>query len=96
MASKLIGEVLHAVGVRLRVTGAGDLQLFLRSLDNVRNTQLVSHPMAATTNVEPTILANFTEQRIQLELKTTEIDETFMISRIVVFVKQVAEGYPIV
>jgi hypothetical protein len=50
--------------------------------------------MSATTNREPTVIANFQEQRIQLELGTTEIDETFTISRIVVFVKPIAEGYP--
>ena len=96
MGSKLIGEILHCVAVRMRVVGSGNLQLFLRSLDDVRNVQLVSHVMAATTNVEPTILANFTEQRMQLEVRTTEINETFTISRIVIFVKPIAEGYPIV
>lgn len=95
MARGSVGEILHAVAVRMRVVGSGNLQIFLRSLDNIRNTQLTSHPMIATTNIEPTILANFQEQRIQLEIKTTLIDETFTISRIVVFVKPIAEGYPI-
>lgn len=90
----LAGEILHAAAVRLRVTGSGNLNLYLRSLDNVRNVQLTNIPMSATTNREPTVIANFQEQRIQLELGTTEIDETFTISRIVVFVKPIAEGYP--
>lgn len=91
-----VGEILHVVAVRLRVTGSGSLQYFLRSLDNTRSIQLTSHVMAATTNIEPTTLANFNEQRVQLELKTTLIDETFLISRIIIFVKPVATGYPIV
>lgn len=95
MARGSVGQILHAVAVRMRVVGSGNLQIFLRSLDNVRSTQLTNHPMAATTNIEPTILANFQEQRIQLEIKTTLINETFTISRIVVFVKTIAEGYPI-
>lgn len=95
MARGSVGKILHAVAVRMRVVGSGNLQIFLRSLDDVRNVQLTSHPMATTTNIEPTILANFQEQRIQLELKTTLINEIFTISRIVIFVKPVAEGYPI-
>lgn len=90
-----VGEVLHVVAVRLRVTGSGNLQYFLRSLDNVRNVQLTNHVMVASSNIEPTILANFNEQRVQLELRTTVIDENFVISKIVIFVKSVATGYPI-
>jgi hypothetical protein len=93
--NSLIGEILHTVAVRLRVTGSGNLQLFLRSMDDIRNTQLVSQVMTATTNIEPTILANFEDQRTQLELKTTEINEVFIVSRIVVFVKATRSGYPI-
>ena len=95
MGKSSVGEILHAVAIRLRVTGTGNLQSFLRSLDNVNNVQLANHPMTSTTNIEPTLLADFTEQRIQLELRTVLIEEGFTISRIVVFVKPVADGYPI-
>lgn len=91
----LIGEILHTTAVRLRATGAGNLQLFLRSLDDVNNVQLSNIPLSSTTNREPTVLANFNEQRVQLEIRTSAIDETFTISRIIIFVKPVAEGYPI-
>lgn len=91
----LSGEILHCVAVRYRLTGSGNFQTFLRSLDDVENVQLANIAMQATTNREPTILANFEEQRIQLEGKTTAIDETFTISRITIFVKPIAEGYPI-
>jgi hypothetical protein len=93
--STFAGEILHTVGVRYRVTGSGNLQTFLRSLDDVRNVQLANISMSATTNREPTILANFQEQRVQLELKTTVMNEVFTISKIVLFVKPVAETYPI-
>lgn len=96
MANKLIGEILHTVAIRMRVTGNGNLQSYLRSLDNINNVQLKNHPMSLLTNREPTILTNFSDQRIQLELKTTVIDETFFVSRIIIFVKPVAEGYPII
>lgn len=88
------GEVLHFNAVRLRVTGSGSLLLYLNSLDEVKVSQLPSITMAASTNIEPVSLANFTDQRAQIEFKTTEINETFSISRMVIFVRPTATGYP--
>lgn len=88
------GNILHAGAVRLRVTGSGNLVLHLRSLQDVNNEQLASLVMEASTNVEPVQLANFTDQRIQLEGKTVDIDETFSISKIVIFAKITAASYP--
>lgn len=51
-------------------------------------------PMAISTNREPLILGNFTEQRACFEFRTTELDETFKIGKIVLYVKVVATGYP--
>lgn len=90
------GDVLHCNAVRLRVIGSGNLLPSLWSLDNVRNVDLFPHPMSYTTNREPIVLANFNEQRIQLKVMTTQINETFMITKMVIFVKPVAEGYPVV
>ncbi len=50
--------------------------------------------MVAATNKEPTVLANFIDQYGQLEIKTTNINETFEVSKIVIFVKPVSTGYP--
>jgi hypothetical protein len=88
------GDVLHCTAVRYRLNGSGDLQTYLRSYDNVESVQLADISMATITNKEPTILANFQQQAIQLEFKTTEIDEVFTISKIVVYVKPVATGFP--
>lgn len=79
----------------MRVTGSGNLDLYLNSLDtSSHTTQLTSVAMQSTTNREPVILSNFIDQRAQLEGKTTVINDTFTISRIYVFIKPVAEGYP--
>lgn len=43
---------------------------------------------------EPQRLANFTNQRVQFELKTTEINEYFIINRIIVFAKPIWSEYP--
>lgn len=92
--SSFVGELLHFHVVRMRVNGSGDLQLFLRSLDDVHNVQLTDIPMATLTNREPTVLANFIDQRGQLELKTTLINEVFTISKIIIFIRPVSTGYP--
>lgn len=78
----------------MRITGEGNLNLFLRSLDDVNSVQLTSIPMLVSTNREPTVLANFIDQRGQLELRTMLIDEVFSISKIVIFVKPISTSYP--
>lgn len=93
--NSFVGELIHAVAIRMRAVGSGNLQSFLRSLDNTNNVQLRNHTLISSTNIEPTILSNFVDQRIQLELRTTAINETFTVSRIVIFIKPVAQGYPI-
>lgn len=84
----------HIVGVRLRVTGFGNLQLTLSDFDEVQAQQLADIPMQTLTRIEPTRLANFQSQRTRLEGQTTEIDEFFKISRIIIFSKAVAVEYP--
>jgi len=94
VAKNSVGELLHFNAVRLRVTGSGNLQLSFKSLDDVNVSQLVDLPMVAATNKEPTVLANYIDQLGCLEFKTTEINETFAICKIVIFVREVASGYP--
>lgn len=89
------GELVHFGIVRMRVTGTGNLQLFLHSLDDASHSNtLVSTPMQLLTNREPTTLANFIDQYGQLHILTTIEDEVFEVSKIVMFVRPVASGYP--
>lgn len=88
------GELIHFGSVRTRVTGSGVLRPTLQSLDEVNTATLPTITMSATTNREPTVLANFIDQRGQLKLETTAIDEIFSVSKIVIFVRPVATGYP--
>lgn len=87
-------EICHYAGVRLRVTGAGNLRMTLFSLDDERSNVLAPLAMQATTGREPTRLANFTSQRAMLEIKITAIDEKFVINRIIIFEKTVWSQYP--
>ena len=96
-----IGEILHCIGVRARVTGVGNLRLFLASMGDPETgvpadeVELDAIAMSTSTAVEPTKLANFESQRIQLHFRITEIDETFLITRLYMFVKPVAQDFPI-
>jgi len=87
-------NIQHFGSIRIRVTGSGVLRARLLSLDDVRTQTLPTLTMAAATNIQPTILANFTEQRAALELSTTAINEFFRVNRIIVYMKTVATGYP--
>lgn len=84
----------HIVGIRMRVTGAGSLQMALQDLDNIQTQILNPFVLSATTRIEPTRLANFQSQRIRLNLTTTEINETFKVQRIIIYAKPVAVEYP--
>lgn len=88
------GEVVHFGAVRYRITGSADFKSSLISLDDVITNALPDITLAATNSREPTILANFNQQRAYLQGKTTKINETFVISRIIVYVRPVASGYP--
>ncbi len=89
------GELIHLGAVRFRVLGEGILQIDSHSLDESSNTSALPNlGMLTATNREPVSLANFIDQRIQVEIGTEEIDEWFEISKIVMFIRQVGTGYP--
>lgn len=95
-ASKSVGEevINHYGATRLRVTGSAALKLTLYSLDQVKVHVMKDLNIQPFNNIEPTRLSNFTQQKAQQEIRTTEIDEVFKISKIVIFVKPVAKSYP--
>ena len=90
------GEELinHYGAIRLRVTGSASLYMALYSLNEVKQSVLLPIPVISVNNVEPNRLSNFTQQRAKLEIRTINIDETFQISKIIVFVKPVANSFP--
>lgn len=84
----------HIVGVRMRVTGVGNMRLSLADLDDIQVQTLVPLPMTTTTRFEPLRLANLQSQRIRLVGNITDINESFRIQRILIFAKSVAQEYP--
>ena len=92
---KSYGEnINHFNSIRVLVTGSGNLIPTLYSLSDTETVSLTSIAMLAATNKQPTVLTNFIQQRAALELKTTEINETFIISRIILFARPIFTSYP--
>lgn len=83
----------HFGSVRLRVTGSGTLELKLISL-GATELALTDVTMSSSTNRYPTILSNFMQQKAQLEIKTSQIDEVFEIKEIHIYVKPIFTSYP--
>ncbi len=50
--------------------------------------------MSSAPGKEPFMIASFVSQRTSLRLETTAINETFRISRIVVFAKKIFSSFP--
>lgn len=92
----IIGDIVHSVGVRYRVRGDGELRTRMWSLDQVRNQHLDRIDMVTPAAREKTIIANFQDQGLQIQFRTVHMDEFINISKIICFVKPVAESYPIV
>ena len=91
------GEILHWVGLRVRCTGSGpsaQLRPVIRSLDDQNVSVCPTFALNPLTNREETVLVEYTDQYGLVELKTLFIDETFNVSKIIVFVKPVAAEYP--
>ena len=87
-------NISHFNAVRLRVVGNGVLRFTYYSLDDVESDVLAPLVMAPTTNIQPTVLSNFIQQRAMLEGKTIALDETFKINRIIVFARELFTSYP--
>lgn len=87
-------NINHCASVQLRVTGSGNLDLRLLSLDEERVKNLPSIVMVASTSKLPVSITNFTTPGMKLEIKTDEIDEVFIIGKIILFIKPVATSYP--
>lgn len=91
----ITGDIVHSVGARIRVRGAGYLRCRMWNMDNERYEDLDDIRMSNPSSREKTVLANFKDQGLQIQFRTIHIDEVFSVSKITCFVKPVAESYPI-
>ncbi|HYV51985.1 MAG TPA: hypothetical protein VE971_01715 [Candidatus Eisenbacteria bacterium] len=87
-------NINHFGAVRVRVKGSGLLIPTLIGFDSVASSVLASISMGASPGLQPTVLANFVGQRVQLQLQTTSLNDKFDINRIIVFAKALYTSYP--
>jgi len=87
-------NIIHIGSIRIRAVGTGNLLLRLLSLDDILIQTLVPVPMTLTTDRQPTRLCNFMTQRASLEIKTSVLNETFKINRIILYAKEVYTEFP--
>ncbi len=89
------GQYLNHFGaVRLRVTGEGTLQCKLISMDTTTEQQLTNLTLQTTTARYPTQLANFVQQKAQLELSTDELGDFFFLRQLLIYIKPIASSFP--
>jgi len=86
--------ILHFNAIRLKLNGSGNLKLQFQSSDDVVTQDLVPLIMQVSTNIHPTRLANFKQQHAKLRIYTTEINETFRINTIIIFVRPLFTSFP--
>lgn len=95
----ITGDIVHTAAIRYRIRGVGLLRTRLYNMgdDIVSLKSKLLNPINMTVNGnrEKTAIANFQDQGIQIYFRTIHIDELINLSKIVCFVKPVAESYPI-
>jgi hypothetical protein len=78
---------IHVHSYRIRVLGSGNLHATLYTLNSVRSQPLTDIVLTPTSAREQTVLSNFISQRVMLRLQTNVIDNTFDITRVILFLK---------
>ena len=85
---------MHYAGIRLRIVGEGELDVNAYGLDDTLLQELSPLKMSLTPGKQLNMLSNFRADRIRLRVYTDKINETFNISRIVLFTKESYKSYP--
>jgi hypothetical protein len=81
--------------VRADVKGIGNLQLTLYSFDDVYSFNLRPIVMTSLAARTQDALANFRGQGARLKFQVTEIDESFQISEIRVYLRPIGTSFPL-
>lgn len=89
------GEYIsHFASIRIRVTGGGQLRMYIFSLDDIKYKTLVPFTMVRWNRIIPSRIVNFKSQRACFEIKIASINEYFRIHRIIIFTKATDTSYP--
>lgn len=87
-------DVKHYNGVRMRVTGEGQLQQVFQSLDSINTEDLSALTLKTINNLSPFCLANFIDQQCSLRVYMSNTNNFMAVSQIVIFFKKLYTGYP--
>ena len=87
-------DILHFGGVRIRVTGQGQLKQILQSYDYINTQEIPEITLRTSNNVNPFVLANFNDQQASLRVYMDSIRNNMNVSRIVIFSIPLYTGYP--
>lgn len=93
-AGKLGDIQTHINPIRVRATGAGELQAYLFDTGQIANATLDPQTLSLTTARSINFLSNFTSERIYVMISTSEIDEYFSVSNMWAYVKPSRNSFP--
>jgi hypothetical protein len=85
----------HYHVVRMDVKGIGNLQLSMYSFDDVYSSTLRPIVMTSLTARTQDALANFRGQGARLKFQVTELDESFQINEIRVYMRPLGTSTPL-
>jgi hypothetical protein len=80
---------VHFGGVRIRVNGTGNLLMTFQNLDTTITAPITPLVMSSAPGAEPLTLSNYISQRAFLRIETQQLNETFRINRVIVYVKPI-------
>lgn len=94
LAGDEAGNILHFGSLRVRVTGSGNLLMSIFSLDDVRTKVMQPFVLETTNHSMPVRIVNFNTQKARVKFSTQDLDDYFVITRIIIFVKKLFTMYP--
>ena len=89
--------IFHFGALRFRgLRGSGTLQIRLNSTDDVRFQNLAQPILSSTSPRDQLVLANFSEERASVKVRTSLIDEKFSLTGLQVYAKPIWSGGPLI
>jgi hypothetical protein len=87
-------QILHSAALRLRVTGAGNLDMKVQGYNDIQEQELLPFALASMNSRQLTRVCNFAAQFTKVKISTDEINEVFYVSGMQIFAKPMYSDYP--
>jgi hypothetical protein len=85
---------IHIGLIKSRMVGTGKMALFLKSFDDLEQIEIVSFDLSPTSSTIKQRLCNYTQQGIILRGAATQMDDSFRVQDIKLFVKPIYSEFP--